>query len=161
MLETSRVGIMTSLPLFKNTFILRRPTIANFYDIIKVATMFIKNVSKDSKEVNRIWNYLSKKQSISVFHDWYNKKFWFSLKRSWSQQNSRDVSSDLSIFLHLLWVRYNCAEFHHSRICATDFRELLFCPLYHPWALPKVAILNRFKVPDLMVYSTCFFAYLI
>ena len=100
-------------------------------------------------------------KTIYICISWYNKKFWFSLKRSWSQQNSRDVSSDLSIFLHLPWVRYNCAEFHHSRICATDFRELLFCPLYHPWALPKVAILNRFKVPDLMVYSTCFFAYVI
>ena len=26
-------------------------------------------------------------------------------------------------FLHLLWVRYNCAKFHHCRICVRDFRE--------------------------------------
>ena len=26
-------------------------------------------------------------------------------------------------FLDLLWVRYNCAKFHHCRICVTDFRE--------------------------------------
>ena len=25
-------------------------------------------------------------------------------------------------FLDLLWVRYNCAKFHHCRICVTDFR---------------------------------------
>ena len=26
-------------------------------------------------------------------------------------------------FLNLPWVRYNCAKFHHCRICVTDFRE--------------------------------------
>ena len=26
-------------------------------------------------------------------------------------------------FLDLLWVRYNCAKFHNSRICVTDFRD--------------------------------------
>ena len=26
-------------------------------------------------------------------------------------------------FLDLLWLRYNCAKFHHCRICVTDFRE--------------------------------------
>ena len=26
-------------------------------------------------------------------------------------------------FLDLLWVRYNCAKFHHCRICVTDFRD--------------------------------------
>ena len=26
-------------------------------------------------------------------------------------------------FLDPLWVRYNCAKFHHCRICVTDFRE--------------------------------------
>ena len=32
-------------------------------------------------------------------------------------------------FLDLLWGRYNCAKFHHWRICVTDFRERgLFAP---------------------------------
>ena len=32
-------------------------------------------------------------------------------------------------FLNLLWVRYNCAKFHHCRISKTDFREEgPFCP---------------------------------
>ena len=38
---------MTPKPLFKNTFILRRPRVANFADIIKIATMFIKATLKD------------------------------------------------------------------------------------------------------------------
>ena len=52
----------------------------------------------------------------------------------------------IDIFLDLLWVRYNCAKFHHWRICVTDFREggaFLFRP--HPWAAPKKPTLNRFK----------------
>ena len=33
-------------------------------------------------------------------------------------------------FLDFLYVRYNCAKFHHCRICVTDFREKgLFCSL--------------------------------
>ena len=49
--------------------------------------------------------------------------------------------------LDLLWVRYNCAKFHHCRICVTDFREGgPFCPPSpHPWAAPKRPILNRVK----------------
>ena len=26
-------------------------------------------------------------------------------------------------FFNLLWVRYNCAKFHHCRTCVTEFRE--------------------------------------
>ena len=38
---------MTSQPLFQNIFILRRPKVANFADIVKIATMFIKRTFKD------------------------------------------------------------------------------------------------------------------
>ena len=41
-------------------FILRRPTVANFADIIITATMFIKTTFKDSKKVKRITNYVLK-----------------------------------------------------------------------------------------------------
>ena len=51
---------MTSQPLFQNTFILRRPRVAIFADIIKIVTIFIKAILKGSKEVKRIRNYLSK-----------------------------------------------------------------------------------------------------
>ena len=34
-------------------------------------------------------------------------------------------------FLDLFWLSYNCAKFHHYRICMTDFREggLFFPPI--------------------------------
>ena len=52
------------------------------------------------------------------------------------------------IFLNHLQVRYNCAKFHHCRICVTHFRAGdLFAPLTHPHscAAPKMPILNRVK----------------
>ena len=57
---------MTSLPLFQITIISRRPRLANFGDIIKIANMFIKATFKDSKKVQRIRNYVLK-LSIDVF----------------------------------------------------------------------------------------------
>ena len=35
------------ITLFQNTFILRRPIVANFSDVIKLATMVIKRTYKD------------------------------------------------------------------------------------------------------------------
>ena len=43
--------IKTSQPFFQNNFILRRPRVAFFPDIIKIATTFIKTIFKDSKNV--------------------------------------------------------------------------------------------------------------
>ena len=51
---------MMSWPLFQETFILRRPGVAIFADIIKVVTMFIKIIFKDSRKVKRLGNYVSK-----------------------------------------------------------------------------------------------------
>ena len=53
---TSWTEIMTSQPLFQNTYILRRPRVANFADNIKVTTMFMKTTFKDSKKIKRIGN---------------------------------------------------------------------------------------------------------
>ena len=49
---------MTSFPLFQNTIILRRPGVAIFADIIKIVTIFIKAIIKDSRKVKRIRNYV-------------------------------------------------------------------------------------------------------
>ena len=49
------------------TCILRRTAVVIFDDIIKIVTMFIKTIFKDSRKVKRIRNYVSK--SISVFLD--------------------------------------------------------------------------------------------
>ena len=55
---TSWTEIMT--PLFQNTLTLRRPRVATFTDIIKVATIVIKITSKDSEKVEIIRNYVLK-----------------------------------------------------------------------------------------------------
>ena len=45
---------MTSNPIFQNTFILRRPTVAIFDEIIKIVTMFVKRIFKDPKKVKEL-----------------------------------------------------------------------------------------------------------
>ena len=58
---------------------------------------------------------------------------------------NQGASTWLINLLDLLWVRYNCAKFHHCRICVTDFREWAFPPPSHPWEAPRMPILNRVK----------------
>ena len=48
-LVTSWAKIMTSYPFFQITFVLRRPRVDNFADIIEIETTFIKITLKDSK----------------------------------------------------------------------------------------------------------------
>ena len=55
---TSWSEIMTSQPLLQNTFILRRPGVAIFPDIIDIVTMVIKTIFKDSRKVKRIGSYI-------------------------------------------------------------------------------------------------------
>ena len=50
----------TSQLLFQITVILRKPGVAVFADIIKIITMFIKKIFKDSRKVKRIRNYVLK-----------------------------------------------------------------------------------------------------
>ena len=51
---------MTSSTFFENTFVLRRPGVVIFADIIKIVTILIKKIFKDSRKVKRIRNYVSK-----------------------------------------------------------------------------------------------------
>ena len=51
---------MTSYSIFQKTLILRRSGGAIFADIIKIVTMFIETIFKDSIKVKRIRNYVSK-----------------------------------------------------------------------------------------------------
>ena len=61
---------MTPLSLLKNRFILKRPIVASFADIIKIATMFIKVILKDSKKVERSINYVPTwNRYLSVSYD--------------------------------------------------------------------------------------------
>ena len=47
-------------------FILRRPIVANFADIITITIMFIKATFIDSNEVKRIINYVKMQSSVSA-----------------------------------------------------------------------------------------------
>ena len=47
---------MTTQPFSHNTFILRRSRVANFVDIIKIVTMFIKATFKDPKKLEELEN---------------------------------------------------------------------------------------------------------
>ena len=69
---------MTSWFLFQNTFTLRRPRVASFTDIIKIANMFIKATFEDSNEVKKNRNYVLKWNLCCI--SWYNSKvanFWW------------------------------------------------------------------------------------
>ena len=52
MLVTSWTDIIMSQILLGNTFILRRPRVVNFADIIKIATTFIKVTRKDLQSIS-------------------------------------------------------------------------------------------------------------
>ena len=72
---------------FKIPF-LRRSRATIFADIIKIVTIFIKTIFKDSEQVPRISNDVSKLQSIS----WYSEICWIPAKKCWCQQKSSVVS---------------------------------------------------------------------
>ena len=62
---------------------------------------------------------------------------------------SAELKGCVTLFLYisnLLKVKYNCAKFHHFRICLTDFKErfwqILLCHS-HPWAALKRSMMNR------------------
>ena len=60
-------GSKKSKPLFQNTLILGRPGVVIFADIIKIVTIFIKTITKYSRKVKRIRNYLSKSKLYLYF----------------------------------------------------------------------------------------------
>ena len=62
--------IMTSRPLFQNTFILRRPRVAIFADIIKIVTMFIKTIFEDSKKLKEL--EIMDQNAIYICISWYS-----------------------------------------------------------------------------------------
>ena len=85
-------------------------------------------------------------QSITVFF-WYNKKWWFPVKKWWSQQSSRGLSHKLYTF----WIFFRCAKSHYCRICVTDFMEGDLChptpSPTHVWGPPQKNILNKANNP--------------
>ena len=55
LLVTSWTKIMTLQTLFQNTFLLKSPRVANFCDIVKIATTFVKTSIKNLREFKIIY----------------------------------------------------------------------------------------------------------
>ena len=55
------------IALFQNAFVLRKSRVAILADIIKIVTIFIKTMFRDSKKVKRIRNYVSKSNLYLYF----------------------------------------------------------------------------------------------
>ena len=60
------ITIISKYPDFK------KPGVVIFADIIKIVTMFIKTITKDSRKVKRIRNYVSKSNLYVYFLMWQN-----------------------------------------------------------------------------------------
>ena len=59
---------MTPKPLVRNIFILTRLEVANFVDVIKIVTMFIKKNLKSQKKLKEL-KLMYQNESVSVFSD--------------------------------------------------------------------------------------------
>ena len=113
--------------MLQNTFILRRPRVDNFADIIKIATMFIKTTFKGSKRVKRIRNYALKCNLYLYFL--IKQRLLISGEKMLILAELKWCIKWFMCCLDLSWVKYNCVKFHQWRICVTDFREGdLFAP---------------------------------
>ena len=137
---------MTSWTLSQNTFILRRPRVAFFADIIKIVTMCIKMIFKDSKQVQRIRSYAVMYQNETyICICWYTKIRWISAKKYWCQQNPRGVPHDL----HIFWIFFRYGIFVPSFIIVGYERQILGRALFRPflpphlWPAPQRPILNK------------------
>ena len=107
-------------PLFWNTFILGRPGLADFADVIKIATTFIKTTLKDSKKIQRIRHYLFKCNLYLYF--FISQELLISCEKMLMSAELKGCVAWFIYFLDLLQARYNCAKFHHCGLCVINFR---------------------------------------
>ena len=107
--------------------------------------MFITTIYKHSRKVKVNRNYVSKCNLYLHFLIWQN--LLISSEKMVMSPEIKGCVTWFIYFLDLLWVRYNCAKFHHCRICATYFRERgYFCPSTPPF-LPTIRQQPR-KIPS-------------
>ena len=136
---------MTAWPLFQNIFILKRPRVAFFADIIKIVTMFIKIIFKDSGKVKRIKNYLLKCNLYLYFLIYQN--FLVSGEKNSDVSKTQGVCHVTHIFF-LIFFRHGMSV--PSFIIVGYVRQTLdkwaFLGPPHQWAAPKKPILNRVKL---------------
>ena len=109
----------------------KKGCVAIFADIIKVLTMFIITIYKDSRNVKINRNYVSRcnlylylliEQNLLIF----GEKMLMSAVL-------KGCVMWFIYFLDLYWLRYGCAKFYHCRICVTDFMD---APP-NPWTAPE------------------------
>ena len=67
LLVTPWTKIMTSQPLFQNTYILRRLEVGNFVDFIKITKTLIKTTYKDVIIAERIRRNVSVQQKLLIY----------------------------------------------------------------------------------------------
>ena len=140
MLLTPWTEIVTPSSLFRNSFILRRPRIAIFLDIIKIVTMFIKTIFKDSKNVKRLRNYALK---CNLYVNFFIEKFFDFHWKNADVSRTQEVLHAINIFFGSSLGKSITVP---SFIIVGYVRQILgmgalFSP--HPWAAPKSFILNR------------------
>ena len=123
--------------LFENTFILRRPRVSIFADIIKVVTMFVKAIFSNSKEIRRIKNYVSKCNLYLYFLIQQNLSI--SGKKMLMSADLKGCLTSFICFLDLLQVRCNYAKSYHCGIYVADFREGELCASLPSVSSPKKA----------------------
>ena len=134
---------MTSKPSFQNSLILRRPGVVIFGDIIKIVTMFIKRVTKDSGKVKKI--EIMYQNPVFMWISWCSKICWIPVKKCWCQLNPSGVSRDLYIF----WIFFRYGITVPSFIIVGFVWRILgrgVKKVPHTWAAPKKSILNRVKL---------------
>ena len=92
--------------------------------------MFIRKNLKTQEKLKELEIICILFTSISVFSD--IAKFADFRRKNADVSGTQGVCHVNYIFIYfvgLLELRYNCAKFHHCRICVTDFREVgLFAP---------------------------------
>ena len=80
--------------------ILRRPGIAIFADIIKIVTMFLKTIFKDSIQIKKIRNYVSKCNLYLYFL--IQQNMLISSKKNADVSRTQRVCHVIHIFFDLL-----------------------------------------------------------
>ena len=124
-LVASWTEIMMSWHLYKNVY--------SFADMFP--TMFIKKTFKGSNKVKRTSNHAFKYNLYLYFSVYQN--FLIFVEKMLMPAELKWWITWFIYFLDFLWVRYNCAKCHHSRICKTYFRERSLFGPQNSWAGPS------------------------
>ena len=109
------------ITFFQRIFILRRPGVAIFAEIIKILTTLLNQSLKTQEKLEELEiMYLN---GLCIYISWYSKICWFMVKKMLLSAELKECITWFIYFLGLFPLRYNCAKFHYCRICATDFKE--------------------------------------